>query len=151
MDIARSRRTRRELESAREAQQRFFPWRLPGVNGLDYYGESQPVGEVGGDFFDFIKVGDSSLLFSIGDVFGKGIPSALIMAPVQGSLRALESYMDFELGRLMHNLNRMVWQLAPDNFFATMFCARVDVDRGEMNYVNAGHDRAVLLKVDKRP
>jgi sigma-B regulation protein RsbU (phosphoserine phosphatase) len=133
-------------------QQRFFPCRLPGINGLDYYGESQPVGEVGGDFFDFISVGNSSLLLSIGDVSGKGIPSALIMAAVQGSLRALELYMDFELGQLMHNLNRMVWQLAPDNFFATMFCARVDVATGEMHYVNAGHDRAVLLRAnEKRP
>jgi serine phosphatase RsbU (regulator of sigma subunit) len=72
------------------------------------------------------------------------------MAAVQGSLRALESHMDFELGKLMHNLNRMVWQLSPDNFFATMFCARVDVDTAEINYVNAGHDRAVLLRADKK-
>ncbi len=72
------------------------------------------------------------------------------MAAVQGSLRALESHMDFELGKLMDNLNRMVWQLAPDNFFATMFCARVDVDTGEMHYVNAGHDRAVLLRANKK-
>jgi serine phosphatase RsbU (regulator of sigma subunit) len=148
-DIARSRRTRWELESAREVQQRFFPCRLPGINGLDYYGESQPVGEVGGDFFDFITVG-SSLLLSIGDVSGKGIPSAIIMAAVQGSLRALVSSTDFELDQLMHNLNRMVCQLAPDNFFATMFCARVDVATGEMHYVNAGHDRAVLLRADKK-
>ena len=150
MEIARSRRTRRELESARDVQQRFFPCKLPGIHGLDYYGESQPVGEVGGDFFDFISTGNSSLLLSIGDVSGKGVPSALIMAALQGSFRALESHMDFELGELMHNLNRMVWQLAPDNFFASMFCARVDVATGEMHYVNAGHDRVVLLTADRR-
>jgi serine phosphatase RsbU (regulator of sigma subunit) len=149
-EIARSRRTRRELESAREVQQRFFPGKLPGINGLDYYGQSQPVGEVGGDFFDFIAAENSSLLLSIGDVSGKGVPSALIMAAVQGSLRALVSHMDFELCKLMHNLNRMVWELAPDNFFASMFCARVDVATGEMHYVNAGHDRAVLLRADKK-
>jgi hypothetical protein len=150
MEIARSRRTKRELESAREVQQRFFPCKLPGIDGLDYYGESQPVGEVGGDFFDFISVGNSSLLLSIGDVSGKGVPSAMIMAAVQGSLRALESSVDFELCKLMHHLNRMIWQLAPDNFFATMFCARIDVDTREMHYVNAGHDRAVLLRADKK-
>jgi sigma-B regulation protein RsbU (phosphoserine phosphatase) len=152
MEIARSRRTRRELEIAREVQQRFFPCNLPGISGLDYYGESQPVREVGGDFFDFISVGNCSLLLSIGDVSGKGVPSAIIMAAVQGSLRALESSVDFELCKLMYNLNRMVWQLAPDNFFATMFCARVDVDTREMHYVNAGHDRAILLRAGtKRP
>jgi hypothetical protein len=149
-EIARSLRTRRELESAREVQQRFFPGKLPDINGLDYYGESQPIGEVGGDFFDFISVGNSSLLLSIGDVSGKGVPSAMIMAAVQGSLRALELSVDFDLCKLMHNLNRMVWQLAPDNFFATMFCARVDVDEREMHYVNAGHDRAVLLRASKK-
>ena len=149
-DIARSRRTRCELESARQVQQRLLPRGMPGINGLDYYGESQPVGEVGGDFFDFITVGNSSLLLSIGDVSGKGMPSALIMAAVQGSLRALAFYMDFELGQLMDNLNRMVWQLAPDNFFASMFCARVDVATGEMHYVNAGHDRAVLLRAGEK-
>jgi serine phosphatase RsbU (regulator of sigma subunit) len=150
MEMAQSQRTRRELENAREVQQRLLPCKLPGIHGLDYYGESQPVGEVGGDFFDFISLGNSSLLLSIGDVSGKGIPSAMIMAAVQGSLRALESSMDFELCKLMHNLNRMVWQLAPDYFFATMFCARVDVDTREMHYVNAGHDRAVLLRGDKK-
>ena len=150
MEIAQSRRTRCERESAREVQQRFFPCKLSGINGLDYYGESQLAGDVGGDFFDFISIGNSSLLLSIGDVSGRGIPSALIMAAVQGSLRALESYMDFELCKLMHNLNRIVWQLAPDNFFATMFCARVEAATGEMQYVNAGHDRAVLLRADKK-
>jgi sigma-B regulation protein RsbU (phosphoserine phosphatase) len=148
-EIARSRRTRIELENARQVQQRFLPCKLTGIDGLDYYGESQPLGEVGGDFFDFIPVGESSLLLSIGDVSGKGVASAIIMAAVQGSLRALESCMDCEICKLVHNLNRMVWQLAPDNFFATMFCARVDVAKGQMQYVNAGHDRAILLRADK--
>jgi hypothetical protein len=149
-EMARSRRTRRELESAREVQQRFFPCKLPNIDGIDYYGESQPVGEVGGDFFGFIPLGNSSLLLSIGDVSGKGVPSAMIMAALQGSLRALESSVGFEICKVMQNLNRMVWQLAPDNFFASMFCARIDVDKREMHYVNAGHDRAVLLRADKK-
>jgi hypothetical protein len=145
-EIALLRRTRLELETAREVQQRFLSCKLTNIDGLDYYGESQPLGEVGGDFFDFIPVGESSLLLSIGDVSGKGLASAIIMAAVQGSLRALESCMDFEISKLLHNLNRMIWQLAPDNVFATMFCARIDVARREMQYVNAGHDRAVLLR-----
>jgi sigma-B regulation protein RsbU (phosphoserine phosphatase) len=149
IDIAGSHLAGWELESAREVQQRFLPSKLPSIDGLDYYGESQPVGAVGGDFFDFLKNGNSSLVLSIGDVSGKGIPSALVMAAVQGSFRALESDMDFDLVRLMHNLNRMVWQLTPDAFFATMFCAIVDVHRGEMQYVNAGHDRVLLLAADK--
>lgn len=150
LDIARLRRTQRDLESAREVQQRLFPGELARINGLDYYGQCQPLGEVGGDFFDFIRVGESSLLLSLGDVSGKGIASAMIMAAIQGSLRTLQSCMNFEIRKLMQNLNRMVWRFAPDNFFATMFCARIDVAKHEMHYVNAGHDRAVVLGGDRK-
>jgi hypothetical protein len=148
--IARAHRTSRELETAREVQQRLLPCKLPRIDGLDYYGDSQAVGELGGDFFDFIRISESSLLLSIGDVSGKGVSSAIMMAAVQGSLRALGSCMDFDICALMHNLNRMLWELAPDNFFATMFCARIDVGRREMHYVNAGHDRAILFAAGHR-
>lgn len=147
-EIQRARRTTRELEIAREVQQRLLPGRLRSIKGLDYYGESQPVGELGGDFSILSPLAISSLLLSIGDVSGKGVPSAIIMAAVQGSLRALNSCAEFDIRKLMQNLDRMIWELAPDNFFATMFCARIDVSRQEMQYVNAGHDRAILLKRD---
>ncbi len=136
----------REFAGAREVQQRLSPGELARIDGLDYYGESQPCGELGGDFFDFIQTGDSSLLFSIGGVSAKGVAPAIIMAAVQGFLRALGSRMDFDIRKQVHNLNRLVWQLAPENFFVTMFCARLNASKREMQYVSAGHDRVMLLK-----
>ncbi|MDP9113320.1 MAG: SpoIIE family protein phosphatase [Acidobacteriota bacterium] len=145
-EIVRRQRAATELDSARQVQERFFPYHLPPIDGLDYYGECRPVGEVGGDFFDFAPVDQTSLLVSIGDVSGKGVPAAIIMAGVQASLRALGLNHRGRISELIGNLNQMVWQLSPDNFYATLFCARIDSGRRELHYVNAGHDRAVLLR-----
>ncbi|MDP8990451.1 MAG: PP2C family protein-serine/threonine phosphatase, partial [Acidobacteriota bacterium] len=145
-EFVRHQRTTSELDSARQVQQRFFPYHLPPIDGLDYYGECRPVGEVGGDFFDFASVDQTSLLVSIGDVSGKGVPAAIIMAGVQASLRALGLNHRGRISDLIENLNRMVWQLSPDNFYATLFYARIDGVRRELHYVNAGHDRALLLR-----
>jgi sigma-B regulation protein RsbU (phosphoserine phosphatase) len=144
--ITRARGTGSELETAREVQQRLLPRKLPRITGLEYCGESQACDELGGDFFNFIPTGESSLFVSIGSVGGKGTPSAIMMAALQGSLRPLASCLDCDIRRLVHTSNRMVWELAPDNLFVTMFCARIDVARREIRYVNAGHDRAILLR-----
>ena len=142
------RRTEVELESARDVQHRFFPLRLPPIDGLDYYGECRPAGEMGGDFFDFIAADSSSLLLSIGDVSGKGVPAAIIMAGLQASLRALSLSGAQRVSSLVRDLNRMVWQVAPDNFFVTLFCARIDCTRGELHYVNAGQEPPLLIRSD---
>jgi hypothetical protein len=109
-------RTKLELASAREVQDRLFPYCLPPVLGLDYYGECLPVGELGGDFFDFAAVDNTSLLLTIGDVSGKGVPAAIVMAGALASLRALGAGHDGRLSDLMCDLNRMIWQVSPDNF-----------------------------------
>jgi sigma-B regulation protein RsbU (phosphoserine phosphatase) len=144
--IARLRTTELEMENARLVRERFLPTRLPRINGLDFYGESWPSSRVGGDFFDFIANDDSSLLAAIGDVSGRDVPAAIVMAGVQASLRALGPSNGRDLSGLVRNLNNSIWQLAPDHFYTTMFCARIDSIRREMVYVNAGHDRAVLLR-----
>jgi hypothetical protein len=89
--IARRLRMKRELGSAREVQDRLFAYRLPSIPGLDYYGECWPIGELGGDFFDFAECHNSSLSITIGDVSGKGAPAAITMAAALGSLKALGS------------------------------------------------------------
>jgi sigma-B regulation protein RsbU (phosphoserine phosphatase) len=85
-------------------------------------------------------------LVSIGDVSGKGVPAAILMAAVQASLRALALSCGNGISDVVGDLNRMVWDLSPDNFYATMFCARIDATRQELHFVNAGHDRALLLR-----
>jgi phosphoserine phosphatase RsbU/P len=145
-DIEQLRHAQAELESAREVQHRFLTFPLPPIKGLDYYGECHPVGEVGSDFFDFTVPDSSSLLLSIGDVSGKGVPAAIVMAGLQASVRALGLGPRNEICALVRDLNRMVCRLSPDNFYATMFYARIDSVRRQMQYVNAGHEPPLLVR-----
>ena len=144
--LARQQRTDLELESARLVQERFLPATLPRIKGLDFCGECLPCHTVGGDFFDFIAAEDSSLLVTVGDVSGKGVPAAIVMAGVQASMRVLGPARVHDLRGLIRSLNHTIWQVAPEQFYATMFCARIDATRHELSYVNAGHDRAILLR-----
>lgn len=144
-EIARLQRTKLELDSARQVQQGLFPRQLELIRDLDYYGECQPSSEVGGDFFDFVAA-EHSLLVSIGDVSGKGVPAAIVMAGLQASLRVLDGSHAGGICDLVRNLNHVALQLAPYNFYATMFCARINCTRRAMQYVNAGHDRVFLLR-----
>jgi phosphoserine phosphatase RsbU/P len=145
-NIERMQRTRQEIESAREVQHRLFPYRMPSVEGLDYYGECQPVGDVGGDFFDFIALETSALLVSIGDVSERGIPAALIMAGVQASLRALALTSGGRMAAVAQQLNRIVSDLSPTNFHTSLFFGQIDPVLRQLLYVNAGHGPALLFR-----
>ena len=90
-EMAQRARLDRELEIAQEVQADLFPQRLPSVPGLDYCGHCRPAREVGGDYYDFLELPDGRLGIAIGDVSGKGIGSALMMASLEASLRALAS------------------------------------------------------------
>jgi serine phosphatase RsbU (regulator of sigma subunit) len=148
--IARLHGDNLQFGSAREVQDRLFPHRLSPVTGLDYYGESRSIGELGGDFFDFRSVGGSSLLLSIGDVSERGVPAAIVMAGMSSSLRALGVSSRDRLPDLVQDVNRMICEVSPNNFHATLFYACIDVLRRELTYVNAGHDRVLLLRDDLR-
>ena len=78
----------RELEIAREVQERLFPQRFPPVMGLDYPGQCRTALGVGDDYYDFLALPDGMLGIALGDVSGKGIVAALMMASLQASLRA---------------------------------------------------------------
>jgi len=135
-----------QIQRASEVQKGFFPQRLLAVQGLDYFGAYQAAEQVGGDFFDFIAVDDAVLTLSIGDVAGRGIPAALIMAGLQASLRALTAGPHAPPACVMAKLNRLLSGLAPSNVYATMFLAQIDTARSELRYVSAGHVPAVLVR-----
>ena len=82
-EMAQRERLNRELEIAREVQERLFPQRLPPVPGLDYCGCCRPAREVGGDYYDFLELPEGRLGIAIGDVSGKGIGAALMMASLE--------------------------------------------------------------------
>jgi len=136
------------MSSAREVQSRFFPCHFPHIQGLDYGGESQPAGEVGGDFFDFIPLQRRALFVSVGDVSGTGYAAAILMAGLQAFLRGLTSEHCPGPASVVQELNRIAHDVAPENFYATLFYACVDPVRRQLRYVSAGHEPALLVRKD---
>jgi sigma-B regulation protein RsbU (phosphoserine phosphatase) len=144
-EMAQRERLNRELEIAREVQEHLFPQRLPSVTGLEYGGRCQPAREVGGDYYDFLELPDARLGIAIGDVSGKGVGAALMMASLEASLRALASVVN-DPAELMERVNGLVCQASAANCFATLFYAQYDPADRSLSYVNAGHNPPVVLR-----
>lgn len=144
-EMAQRERLNRELEIAREVQEHLFPQRLPSVQGLDYCGRCRPAREVGGDYYDFLELPQGRLGVAIGDVSGKGIGAALMMASLEASLRAQAS-LGQDLAELMKRVNSLVYEASSANRYATLFYAEYDPRSRRFSYVNAGHNPPVILR-----
>lgn len=144
-ETAQRERVNRELEIAREVQEHLFPQRLPSVAGLDYCGQCRPAREVGGDYYDFLELTNGGFGFAIGDVSGKGVGAALMMASLEASLRALASVVD-DPAELMERVNRQVLQASAANRYATLFYGQYDPLCRRLSYVNAGHNPPIVLR-----
>src|SRR5215831_6897843 len=144
-ETAQRERLNRELEIAREVQEHLFPQRLPAVPGLDYCGQCRPAREVGGDYYDFLELPDGKFGIAIGDVSGKGVGAALMMASLEASLRALASVVQ-DPADLMGRVNSLVYQASASNRYATLFYAQYHPAMRRLTYVNAGHNPPVVLR-----
>ncbi|HJQ71258.1 MAG TPA: SpoIIE family protein phosphatase [Blastocatellia bacterium] len=150
-EVAQRERLNRELEIAREVQERLFPQKLPSISGLDYCGACRPALGVGGDYYDFLLLPGDRLGIAIGDVSGKGIAAALLMASLQASLRGQAIASATDLAEQMGNVNRLVYDASAENRYATFFYAQYDVASRSLTYVNAGHNPPIIFrKVDGR-
>jgi sigma-B regulation protein RsbU (phosphoserine phosphatase) len=145
-EVARRERLHREVEIAREVQERLFPQRLPPVAGLDYAGACRPALAVGGDYYDFLALPGGHLGIAIADVSGKGIGAALLMASLQASLRGQTLRQADTIGRVMDNVNQLVLDASPDNRYATFFYGQYDPAARRLTYVNAGHCAPLVLR-----
>jgi sigma-B regulation protein RsbU (phosphoserine phosphatase) len=144
-EMAQRERLNRELEIAQEVQAHFFPQRLPTVPGLDYCGHCRPAREVGGDYYDFLELPEGRLGIAIGDVSGKGIGAALMMANLEASLRAQAS-VSHDLAELMKRVDKLIFEASSANHYATLFYAEYDPRNRQLSYVNAGHNPPVILR-----
>jgi sigma-B regulation protein RsbU (phosphoserine phosphatase) len=151
-EVAQRERLNREMEIAREVQERLFPQNMPLVPGLDYCGHCRPALGVGGDYYDFVALPDSALGIAIGDVSGKGIAAALLMASLQASLRGQtlreKGEAGADLATIMRHVNRLVYDASSSNRYATFFYAQYDSQSRLLTYVNAGHNPPVVLRAD---
>ena len=137
-----------QMRVAGAVQRRMIPGRAPLMPGLDVAASYIPCFDVGGDFYDFIKLDDSRLIVAIADVMGKGIPAALMMGCFRGAMRA---YTDVEcssenMERLISRLNEAACSECGSGEFISLFYGIVDVKNMGITYCNCGHEPAVLLR-----
>ena len=146
VEIGRREKLNREIEIAREVQERLFPQRLPEIAGLDYFGRCRTALGVGGDYYDFLALPDGKLGVALGDVSGKGIAAALTMASLQASLRADAMRAGNDIAGLITRVNAMLYDASAEDRYATLFYAQYDPATHRLSYVNAGHCPPILLR-----
>jgi PAS domain S-box-containing protein len=139
-------RIEQELRVARLIQQTLLPKTLPGLPGYDVAAYYQPAREVGGDFYDFLELEDGRLGLIVGDVSGKGVPAAIVMAITRTMLRA--AYRLGSPGEIMEQANNILYPEIPPNMFVTCLVALLDIRTGRLHYANAGHDLPYLRRAD---
>jgi len=145
-EVAQREKLNREVEIAREVQERLFPQKLPAIPGLDYCGACRPALGVGGDYYDFLALPGGKLGIAVGDVSGKGIAAALMMASLQASLRSEAMRGTQDLSSLITNVSRLVFEASSVNRYATFFYAQYDPATHGLTYVNAGHNPPMVFK-----
>jgi sigma-B regulation protein RsbU (phosphoserine phosphatase) len=136
----------REMEIARDVQQHLLPQAQPPIPGLDYAGYCRSAELVGGDYYDFLPMPDGGFLFTLGDVSGKGIGAAVLMASMQASLRSQAVKTPVSIAALIGDLNKAAYLFTTADKYSTLFCGMLDVRTRKLTYVNAGQVRPMLLR-----
>src|SRR5271169_2017926 len=142
------RRTAQELEIARQVQARLFPQIQPELKTVEYAGICLQARQVGGDYFDFLSLGPQRLGLIIGDVSGKGIAAALLMANLQASLRSQSALAFDQPEALLKSVNHLFYDTTGDNAYASLFYAEYDDATRRLRYANCGHLSGLLLRAD---
>ena len=142
------RRAAHELEIAREVQARLFPQRLPELESLEYTGACVQTQQVGGDYYDFLDLGQSRLCLVLGDIAGKGIAAALLMANLQANLRRQCATAVEQPEQLLRSVNRQFYENTAENAYATLFYSEFDDRTCRLRYANCGHLPGLLVSSD---
>ena len=150
-EVTQRERISRDLEIAREVQERLFPQTRPEIPGVDLAGFCRPAQVVGGDYYDFFLLSSTSaneapLALALGDISGKGISASLVMASLRASLRSIAGLRQGDLGTLISRVNDIVYQSSTSSRYATFFYAEYDPFTHLLTYVNAGHNPPYVLR-----
>lgn len=147
VQTARQELQEKELQRAREIQQGLMPREVPQMPGFEIAGLWHPAREVGGDYFDVIRLGDTKLALCIADVVGKGVSAALLMANVQATIRAFASE-DASPSWVCSRVNSVICTNIASGKFVTLFYGILDAETKILRYTNAGHLRPILVRPD---
>ncbi|HEY1263435.1 MAG TPA: SpoIIE family protein phosphatase [Terriglobales bacterium] len=142
------RRMAQELGIARQVQARLFPQSLPPLKTLEYAGICIQARQVGGDYYDFLHLGRDRLGLVIGDIAGKGIAAALLMANLQANLRNQSALALDEPQRLLRGVNQLFYENTTDSAYASLFFAEYDDRARRLRYANCGHLPGLLFRAD---
>lgn len=144
------RRSTHELEIARQVQARLFPQLVPPLATLDYSGTCVQARQVGGDYYDVLALGGEHVGLVIGDVAGKGMAAALLMAYLQANLRSQCAIASRDIGRVLREVNRLFFENTPEAAYVTLFFGEYHDRTRRLRYVNCGHLPGLILRRDGR-
>lgn len=139
-------KVKRDLALAAEVQKRLLPASPPRDGAVSLAAFSLPARTVGGDYYDFLDLGNQRLALTVADVAGKGIAAALLMSVVQASLRVISAENHSAVSQLTAKMNRYLYRSTPSSKYATFFYAELDDGGRRLRYVNAGHNPPYLAR-----
>lgn len=137
-----------EIKVASEIQKNLLPKEIPSIKGYDIYAINNPAREVGGDYYDFIKISETKTAIALGDVSGKGLPASMLMANLQATLRGQLLFCNCAkdcIGRA----NNLLYKSTDTTKFVTLFFGILDAEKNILTYCNAGHNEPIFLQNKK--
>ena len=135
----------KDLELAGQVQRLFLPVGKPAIAGLEVAGMMQPAKVVGGDYYDYIPIDAHTIQLVIADVAGKGVPAALLMSATAAAMQ-LEANHDRNMLGQVERLNAGIHAVSDDERYVTLLVAEIDTDQRMIQYVNCGHNPALLFR-----
>ncbi len=134
-----------EMRAAYQIQMNLLPEEPPAISGYDIAGRSTPAQNIGGDYFDFIELNDKRWAYTLGDITGKGMPAAMLMANLQAIIRT-NALAHPEPAQCIANANDLLCKSTGDDKFATIFHSVLHPQTGVLHYCNAGHNNPVIIR-----
>jgi len=138
-----------EIQVASEIQKNLLPQEIPSIKGYDIYAINIPAREVGGDYYDFIKISETKTAIALGDVSGKGLPASMLMANLQATLRGQLLFCNCAKD-CVKRANSMLFRSTDTSKFVTLFFGILDTEQHTLTYCNAGHNEPIFMQNDTK-
>lgn len=138
-----------EIQVASEIQKNLLPQEIPSIKGYDIYAINIPAREVGGDYYDFIKISETKTAIALGDVSGKGLPASMLMANLQATLRGQLLFCNCAKD-CIKRANNMLFKSTDTSKFVTLFFGILDTEKHTLTYCNAGHNEPIYFRQEQK-
>jgi len=138
-----------EIQVASEIQKNLLPQEIPSIKGYDIYVINIPAREVGGDYYDFIKISETKTAIALGDVSGKGLPASMLMANLQATLRGQLLFCNCAKD-CIKRANNMLFKSTDTSKFVTLFFGILDTEKHTLTYCNAGHNEPIYFQQEQK-